>query len=371
MRRLDIWFMFCIVAVLALPSIGLGWKSARILAAPGLSAEGSGPAETSWTSRADVFIATNHGFRKNMLQMSRDIHNALSGASPRVLHGREEWLFLTDSDALSQATGQRLDVEGLKQFVALASGLAAEARTGGRQFLVAIAPNKHTIYRDKLPQWASAVPSRTEHDVLLDALALAGVAAVDLRPGLQRSAHARPVYFRGDTHWTEFGAAIAFNDIVRALGLADEAIDLDAAFAADVPRDRPGDLVKLAGIAGPWIENVPSPREGTFVADARLERQVLRKVGDSEFYRLTHRSPAGHPATGPRVLVVGDSFTADLFGPMFMRFASEYVWMHNLGGSIDTGLIAESDPDIIVLEVVERLLPFLRFRPSQSPSAGG
>lgn len=371
MRRLDIWFMFCIVAVLALPSVGLGWKSARILAALSLSSERPAPAETSWSSRADVFIATNYGFRKNMLQMSRDIHNALSGASPRVLHGREGWLFLTDNDALSQATGQRLDVEGLKQFVALASGLAAEAKSGGRQFLVAIAPNKHTIYRDKLPQWASAVPSRTEHDVALDALARAGVPAVDLRPGLQRSARARPVYFRGDTHWTRFGAAIAFNDIVRALGLADEAIDLDAAFGADVPQDRPGDLVKLAGISGPWIETVAPPREGTFVADDRLERQVLRKVGDNEFHRLTHRPRASQPATAPRVLVIGDSFTADLFGPMFMRFASEYVWMHNLGGSIDTGLIAESDPDIVVLEVVERMLPFVRFRPSQTPSAGG
>jgi len=370
-RRLDIWLMFCIVAVLALPSVGLGWKSARILAAPGLSAEHPEPAETAWSRRADIFIATNYGFRKNMVQMSRDIHGALSGTSPRVLYGREGWLFLTDNDVLSQVTGQRMDVEGLKQFVAMASGLAAEAKSRGRQFLVTIAPNKHTIYRDKLPQWASAVPSRTEHDVALPALALADVPAVDLRPGLQRSARAHPVYYRGDTHWTEFGAAIAFNDIVGALGLADEAIDLDAAFAADVARDSPGDLVKLAGISGPWIENVPSPRKGTFVADARLERQVLRKVGDNEFYRLTHKPSAGHPATGPRVLVIGDSFTAHLFGPMFMRFASEYVWMHHLGGSIDTALIAESDPDIVVLEVVERTLPFFRFRPSQTPSTGG
>lgn len=371
MRRLDIWFMFCIVAVLALPAIGLGWKSARILAAPGLSAERPEPAETSWSSRADIFIATNYGFRKNMLQMSRDIHSALSGTSPRVLHGREGWLFLTDNDALSQATGQRLDVEGLKQFVALASDLAAEARAGGRQFLVAIAPNKHTIYRDKLPQWASGVPSRTELDVLLDALALAGVATVDLRLSLLHHATRRTVYLRGDTHWSEFGAAIAFNDIVRALGLTGEAIDLDTEFAAEVPRDRPGDLVKLAGIVGPWIENVSSPREGTFMAEAHLERRILRKVANNDFYRLTHKSPAGRPAAGPRVLVVGDSFTADLFGPMFMRFASEYVWMQHLGGSIDTGLIAESDPDIIVLEVVERLLPFLRFRPSRAPSVGG
>lgn len=365
MRRLDIWFLFCVGMVLALPSAGLAWKSARMFSTGALSTPAPDGGAQGWAAGADVFIATNHGFRKDMLEFHRDIRNLMSGQSERVLHGSDGWLFLTDSDVISQATGQRVDTNGVQRFVEIAIALADEARGAGRQFVVAIAPNKHTIYREKLPQWARAVPDRTEMDVLMAALARAGIDAVDLRPALLQRAASRPVYYRGDTHWTELGAVIAFNEIVRALGFEDQAVAIDGGFGPDVVRERVGDLVSLAKITGPWSEIVPVPRDGTFVPDEALERRPIKTVAKNEFYSLVRRGRST-PSTEPSVLVVGDSFTARLFGPLFMRFASEYVWIHNLGGAIDMQLIGERDPDIVVFEIVERWIPFLKFRPANA-----
>lgn len=40
--------------------------------------------------------------------------------------------------------------------------------------------------------------------------------------------------------------------------------------------------------------------------------------------------------------------------------------VHTLGGAIDMPPIGARDPDIVVLEVVERSIPFLRFRPADA-----
>ena len=363
LRGLNIWFMAWAALLLAIPAAGLAWNTAGHLSRGLPTSALADGGETLLTRRLDVFIASNIGLRKQMIDIGRDVKTFLAGGSPRVVEGEDGWLFITDNDVFGQATGVRIDLAGLEHFAEVAGALADEAKANGRRFVVAVAPNSHTIYRHKLPLWARTKPASTELDVLLQILARRGIPAVDLRPSLLARAETRPVYFRGDTHWTLLGASLAFNDIVANLGLDGEAIDIDRDFGPDVERDRPGDLVGIAGRQPPWIETMPAVKSRVLPAPDELARQVLGEGVNSESYSLRLKSPPPDIGQRPGVLVIGDSFSGTLFGPLFMRFAREFTWMHYRNGRIDLGAVAKADPDIVVFEVVERAVPFLKQRP--------
>ena len=60
------------------------------------------------------------------------------------------------------------------------------------------------------------------------------------------------------------------------------------------------------------------------------------------------------------MLILGDSFTVGGFGPLFMRFAGDFMYLHHGLGAYDRQLVAEFHPDIVVLETVERHITSFR-----------
>lgn len=354
MRRVNIAMMVAAALLLAIPASGIMvalWQSlgrtAPEAAAPALSI-------ASATQAFDSFVATKIALRGKMIRLRDDIRNVLSQASPRVVWGADGWLFLTDNDVFSQITGTRLDSDAVARTAIVAARLARESAENGRAFVSVVAPNSHTIYRDKLPAWARPKPPTTELDLLLAALAARDVNTVDLRPVLLSEAATRPVYWRGDTHWSPYGATLAFNEIVRAVGRRDQAIDVEAAFGPEETTDRPGDMVKILGLQGPWPERMLPPVDKAMFSMGRFDRELVEKLGIHEFFKLRHRKPPADLAARPRVLVIGDSFAELWFPPLFMRFASEYMWMHTRFGAIELATVRAFDPDIVVFETVER-----------------
>ena len=360
MRRLHIWFLFCFGLLIAIPTLGLGVNAARILLAGAISADGEMSSGTKIPERVDEFIQTHFGFRQDLVEMNGDLKTYFSSQSPRVVWGADEWLFITDNDVFSQITGQRVDVEAVGRLAAVMQRLNEDSLGKGRALVVAIAPEKHTIYRHKLPRWARVTAARTELDVLLGQMREAAVNAVDLRPVLLSRVADRPVYWRGDTHWTEFGAALAFNQIVSALGLPQQRIDVDASYGPEQSMSRKGDLVGLMAIKGDWLEIHKPPIDPQMLSLEAYDRTVLRKVGRYETFRLRHKSSPADIASRPKVLVIGDSFSETFFPPLFMRFASEYVWAQRRVTNVDQAFIDEIDPDIIVFETVERTINLFR-----------
>lgn len=359
MRRLHIWFLFCIAVLVLIPTVGLGVNSARILLGGATSAD-EAATEATIPERVDEFIQTHFGFREDMAKMNRDLKTYFSDESPRVLRGQDDWLFLTDGDALGQLSGQRVDVEAVGRLTAMLNGLAEDSSPKQRSLLVVVAPEKQTIYSDKLPRWVKVSKNRTELDILLGQLRGVGINGIDLRPTLRSRVADRSIYWRGDTHWTHFGAALAFNDMVAALGLPQHRLDVDALFGPERALRRRGDLVGMLGLEGDWPETHSPPVDPEFLSLDGYGRTVLRTVGRSETFRLRHKAPSAANRDGPKVLVIGDSFSETFFGPLFMRFASEFVWTHRRLVTMDQPFVDEVDPDIIVFETVERTLNAFR-----------
>jgi len=354
---LNALFLASTGTMLLVPVVGLVANTVR---APALFA-GMLPGEFSLAAVAslpkviDQHIAAAYGKRDEMIWADATVKATLGGESRRVAFGTEGFLFLKDDDVFSQVTGQRLDRGKLTGLADVATALAGQY---GDRFVFFVAPNKHTIYRRHLPVWARAEPAVSERSVLVDLLRTRGVNAIDPTAALLARAETEPVYWRGDTHWTRFGMIVAFDQMVGALGLSERAIGVDSAFSGSMPVDRAGDLVRIAGLGDSWPDVAPKPIGADPFSEEGLVREKLLPGEKFGGYRLRHKEGAAR--SGPRVLILGDSFTVGGFGPLFMRFAGDFMYLHHGLGAYDRQLVAEFHPDIVVLETVERHITSFR-----------
>lgn len=354
---LNLLFVVSIGAMLLVPAAGLIFNTARAPAALLALLPGAYTAESiaALPKALDQHIAVSYGKRDRMIRTDAAIKAALGGESRRVAFGTDGFLFLKDDDVFSQVTGQRLDRAGLAGLADLATALAGHH---GDRFVFVVAPNKHTIYRRHLPVWARTEPAVSERSVLVDLLRTRGVNAIDPTAALLARAETEPVYWRGDTHWTRFGMIVAFDQMVGALGLSERAIGVDSVFGGGTPVDRAGDLVRIAGLGDSWPDVAPKPIGADPFSEEGLVREKLLPGQKFGGYRLRHKEGAAR--SGPRVLILGDSFAVRGFGALFMRFAGDFMYLHHGLGAYDRQLVAEFHPDIVVLETVERHITSFR-----------
>ncbi len=168
---------------------------------------------------ADVFGLRDVLIRAHAIQ---NIFVMQRSGTPVVLLGQNSWMFYAGERSIEIARGaaplSRPDVEAW----ALAFEAQREAmRRRGILYMLALTPNKESIYPEMLPEATTRVgPSRFEQ---LFARLQTGsdLDIVDLRPALiaekQRDAIDDHVYFPQGTHWYGRGAVAGYRELVRSL----------------------------------------------------------------------------------------------------------------------------------------------------------
>lgn len=86
----------------------------------------------------------------------------------------------------------------------------------GIKFVIAIAPNKHTIYKEKLPNWMS-YDGKTLTDDIVKFAKEKDINMLDLRTALRKEKKKNQIYFKTDTHWNQIGAALAYEETISYL----------------------------------------------------------------------------------------------------------------------------------------------------------
>ena len=81
----------------------------------------------------------------------------------------------------------------------------------GMGFVLVLAPNKHSIYAEKLPQWVKPAEINIT-DKLVSASKNINAHIIDLRETLlqEKSKQSELLYWKTDSHWNELGASIGF-----------------------------------------------------------------------------------------------------------------------------------------------------------------
>src|SRR5581483_5936283 len=152
----------------------------------------------------------------------------LFGVSPTyvVVIGRDGSLFYAADDIIqTRRKPRRGPAEAAAVARRTADGIARRwsfLRERGIRYVLLIAPDRASVYRDQLPAQLARGPAHL--DLVLEALpAEVRPDVIDLRRELLRQRAVEEVYYRTDTHWNVAGARVALRKLVRTLGEPPEA----------------------------------------------------------------------------------------------------------------------------------------------------
>jgi hypothetical protein len=303
----------------------------------------------------EPYFNDNYGFRNILVRINGILNIKLFGfsSSKRVVLGGDGWLFYNDEndgvsfkDFQGEAAFSSEELTKIKRNILF---MDQQLRGKGIQFVVILAPNKHTIYPEYLPSSVRInTGAKTRADQLATILAGSDLNYIDLRSTLidAKANYSMPLYFKTDTHWNEQGALIAYNKIIEELQKHDtkhNELQAEIVSLRAVPN---GGLGDMAGFLN--LKNALSD-ENVIVSDISPQRHPVSSIspysGKSD---VVMEIPASKL---PRLLVFRDSFFEALLPFICQQFSrSVYLWQN----TIDLNIIDKEKPDIVIFEFVER-----------------
>jgi len=274
-----------------------------------------------------------------------------------VMVGHNGWYYWLGEDGHSldrhyRATMDFSDAEAegtVKELVRRSEWLASM----GIAYVVAVVPDKFTIYPDHLPNWVARSPKASPYDRVRDALARDGrVAFVDLRAPLLAAKARERVYYKTDSHWNFNGAIVGYDEIMRVV-----ARKLGGKLPQIAPVMRPahvpgvdfysGDLLQMLGMPSRMGEDDVAPLSKVLGDTTRCARRTDKgEFPGFEFYACDK------PGL-PRAVVLRDSMAIPLI-PLLSENFSRAVYVSSR--SLDRELIEREKPDVVIEELVERSL---------------
>lgn len=282
-----------------------------------------------------------------------------SGA-PQVLAGKNGWLFLDKLTNQPSTVDYYRNITGFTQLQLETWKKILEERRQwlarrGIQYLFVIVPNKNTIYPEHMPSRISKVHNQSRTDQLLRYLRThSSVHVLDLRPVLSEAKKKRNVYSRTDSHWNDYGAYIAYGEMMKYIsrnleGFGDaEAIPLSRFQIRTVNRSG-GDLATMLNLQKEVLREDMvrlEPKPGyTFTGSRlpRLDRFVRQGFTQCENTNL------------PNILMVHDSFYKKIKPYLSETFSRVvYIWDWNTGFFPE--VIKGEKPGLVIDEKAERFL---------------
>ena len=281
------------------------------------------------------YVRDHFGFRDVLIRLANRFRVTALHTSPvrNAIIGRDGWLFYGGyedgadiRDFLGHLPLSPAELEARKRaIVERRAALAAHGIT----YLFVVAPNKQTIYPDKVPLWRGSHPTTRLDQVAWNLGRDPRIPVLDLRATLAAARSQREVYYRTDSHWNWHGSFLAFQAILGRL----------AAMRPGVPAVRDGD-----------VRFVDHPVRGGDVASLLSMSDDLTDVDqDWEWLGAAPRSPL-------RVVLLGDSF-ADYLQPYFearFSYVNSYEEAHTPAWNLDA--ILAQQPDIVIENHAERYL---------------
>ena len=301
----------------------------------------------------DAFLEDRFGFRETLIAIHHWAIDQLSlgfGES-KALIGEDGWLFLTDGGALDMHMGRTPFRAGeASAWLEAATDLRLATGFSGATFAILIAPQKATVYGEYLPDYIEAGRRPSRLDVLMAGAAERGLPFIDVKTPILAEKNEAQLYYRSDTHWTARGAWLAYNALMDQLerdGVA--APRLDPQRVQFPERDFSGDLARMVNAKDRFAELAPG---------LSIENATPFTETDDDAYTFDAfktRIITTDATDKPTLLLIGDSYANALI-PYLRESFSRIVFTHHQLGAFDRTVLDAYPSDVVVLEMVERML---------------
>jgi alginate O-acetyltransferase complex protein AlgJ len=281
--------------------------------------------------------------------------------TPRVWVGDDGWLFYNheaESDNYFSLTDPRL-VDRRNQWVTALPEWRTWLAERGIRLQVVVPPNKQSIYSEFLPPIECKRTGPTPLDVFLNQLRQRDLTfpILDLREPVRQAKSQGQLYFQTDTHWNPQGQFVGYQATARALGV--EPLPLSA-FRITADGVKNGDLPRQMGYwpLGPELFSdmkVANPRAKKLEIGADANDETRLDYLDSRLYVQVDEML-------PKVVLFHDSFG---FGDFLAEHCSRLLCIPS--NHMDPDVIAREKPDVVILEIVERLFQGIGARRPTDP----
>lgn len=301
----------------------------------------------------DDYFADRTGFRKELLRLRRSIlYTALGDSiSDTVIPGREGWLFLNvvgPSGLPAVQTGHRANVQGWSDALAERRRWLAER---GIRYVVAVVPEKSSVYPEYLPEWVRRHPPQDGVAILKETVPI-----VDLLPALLAAKATTPgLYFKRDSHWTDAGAYPAYRELGAVLerevpGFQAKPFDrfrpvpwmaerCDLVRALDYPKSNWTEEMALYSVPHNPVAMLPT--DGL---------KALTEIHDDRLRHIEQYVVECATGTG-RAVLLNDSFG----GNILRMLSSDFRRLVSTGTyGLPTNLIEAEKPDVVIQLFVAR-----------------
>lgn len=298
------------------------------------------------------------GFRKRLVRTCNHWKGQLfkEGSSDKVISGKDGWLFFSGARMIEHYTGIITFTEqDLKNWQAVLEARRDWIQKRGGKYIMAIPPDKHTVYPEYLPKWIAKNKGTTKLDQFLAYMrAHSDITILDLRPSLLEGKKVMPIYLNTDTHWNSYGGFVAYQALVNTISnsFPDLAPLPFSAFTFTIqPDSAGGDLMRIIG------DN--SIREH-FLVVAEARPPLVAMVSSNCLSRFpkqwrkdTDPAMTFNPNATRKAVVFRDSFSGSWFAYLGHHFREVlYIWQYNW----DSDFLEREKPDIVIDEMLERFL---------------
>lgn len=311
----------------------------------------------SYAKGWEEYANDHFGFRSALVRLNSLARYAIGASSnPDVVIGRGGWLFYNYSQEklLDQHTGVNVfSPDELEKWVQVMQANRDWLARRGIPFVILVAPDKSTIYPELLPAYPLNRGATTRLDQLVRRLEGTNLMLVDPRSALVKAKNeGQPVYYEGDSHWTQQGAWIAYQLLIQKL--TGSFPNLTPVKLDDYSKSEhmiSGDLVFHLGLT-----NVLKHRVTLIKHNSTHQISTnIRPPGNGWGWSTTFVT--NNLTNAPRMMVFGDSFTSYVLGPTFLyETFRDPVYTHHSGGNFDFRLVDEVKPDFVLFELAERYL---------------
>ncbi|MBO4562298.1 MAG: hypothetical protein J5772_01660, partial [Clostridia bacterium] len=341
MKKIRIIFICLIIAACVLPSALMlcGFKNANrenrpLAQLPKLVKEGK--LNTSFASQFDDYLEDNFALREHLVSAFNIADIALlhdfNGTNAVIGKGRQIYYGETLNDYLGV---DQLTEEQISSIANYLKDLSEEFGEQGISFAFMTAPNKATVYPEYMPDYLKPTDAARNIDMLRDALAESNVKYIDAKALLLEAKNARTVYYEHDSHWNNYGAMLVYNRIAETFGL--ESYDPET---YDTVYNRTGDLHYFVcpstdypeeNIIYPEFHAYKSKRPINFDRDKTVE--TTSDVNDLVMVMY-------HDSFGRSLQPIISQSVGSLYMNSYFPYKKDYI--------------KDKDPDIVVIELVER-----------------
>ena len=271
---------------------------------------------------------------------------------PQVLVGKEGWLEYSLDGNLDDYQNIYPDQVRLQGIHRKLTSLDEDLKARNIKLIVVVAPNKSTIYPDKVSDELHKLSDRSRLDLFLELFNQPNSPVViDLRPFLAQARQDQQLYYKTDTHWNSFGAHIAYREIMNSA-------------MQTYPDLQPYKLDQfILGETDPQIMELGRLLGVEFLTESR-NTVTPRFDSGARFQRFPPFSPVSMSWSNNekkrKLLMYHDSFGVALQVFLQHHFQEAMYILNSPDVSLSNmSWINTIEPDVVIIEILERNLYYL------------